>query len=413
MAKVNIFVFLAAMIVLSLFAAVLLGFTLQIATAQQNSTSITSTNNNSTNFLTYSNSTYGIKIQYPPNWIKQESQNQSSNDIVKFSSPAATSPASLNIIGGKPAPQIIPLQVYINASIYVLRHSFDNFSLIDSNSTNLAGFPAQKIVYTAILPSSGIELKFMQILTIKDSKSFVITFGTLPTDFSTYMPTIQKMIDSFAFIPVTTPSTAQSTNETTTSAPPLVAKTSTPPLVAKPNQNTSSVSAAAAVPVQGSNKTYTNETDGITISVPRGWSTEEGQNRANATDLKVVYVNPPIALDPEAAVTVTIYKDTQPSSNSSIDSYLRDSIVFYRDNIPNFKLGSANTGISLSGQPAYLVTYTWTSSDTGAMKTMETGMLLNGQGYYIHYSAATQLFSKFLPQVNQIIGSLKVQPPSQ
>jgi len=403
MAKVNIFVFLAAMIVLSLFAAVLLGFTLQIATAQQNSTSITSTNNNSTNFLTYSNSTYGIKIQYPPNWIKQESQNQSSNDIVKFSSPAATSPASLNIIGGKPAPQIIPLQVYINASIYVLRHSFDNFNLIDSNSTNLAGFPAQKIVYTAILPSSGIELKFMQILTIKDSKSFVITFGTLPTDFSTYLPTIQKMIDSFAFIPVTTPATAQSTNATTTSAPPLIAK---------PNQNTSSVPAAAAVPAQSSNKTYTNETDGITISVPRGWSTEEGQNRANATDLKVVYVNPPIALDPEAAVTVTIYKDTQPSSNSSIDSYLRDSIVFYRDNIPNFKLGSANTGISLSGQPAYLVTYTWTSSDTGAMKTMETGMLLNGQGYYIHYSATTELFSKFLPQVNQIIGSLKVQPPS-
>jgi PsbP-like protein/PsbP len=403
MHKVILSGLLVVTMVLSLFPAVLSGFTLQIATAQQNSTSITSTHGNSTNFLTYSNSTFGIKIHYPSNWIKQESQNQSSNDIVKFSSPAATVPASLAITGGKPAPQIIPLQVYINASIYVLRHSFDNFSLIESNSTNLAGFPAHEFVYTAIIPSSGLEVKFMQILTIKDSKSFVITFGTLPTDFSTYLPTVQKMIDSFAFIPVTTPATAQSTNATTTSAPPLVPK---------PNQNTSSVPAAAAVPVQSSNKTYTNATDGITISVPQGWSTEEGQNKANATDLKVVYVNPPIALDPEAAVSVTIYKDTQPSSNSSVDGYLRDTIVFYRGNIPDFKLGSANTGFSLSGQPAYLVMYTWTSSDTGAMKTMEIGMLLNGKGYYIHYSATTQLFSKFLPQVNQIIGSFKVQPPS-
>lgn len=245
MPKVILSGLLVVTMVLSLFPAVLSGFTLQIATAQQNSTSITSTHNNSTNFLTYSNSTYGIKIQYPSNWIKQESQNQSSNDIVKFSSPASTAPASLAIIGGKPAPQIIPLRVYINASIYVLRHSFDNFSLIDSNSTNLAGFPAHKIVYKAILPSSGLEVKFMQVLTIKDSKSFVITFGTLPTDFSTYLPTIQKMIDSFAFIPVTTPSTTQAINATTTS---------TPPLVAKPNQNTSSVPAAAAVPVQSSSK---------------------------------------------------------------------------------------------------------------------------------------------------------------
>src|SRR5689334_17466296 len=111
---------LVGTMLLSLFPAVLSGFTVQIATAQQNSTSITSTNGNSTNFLTYSNSTHGIKIQYPSSWLKEESHNQSSNDIVKFSSPAATAPASLNIIGGGQASQSIPLQVYINASIYIL-----------------------------------------------------------------------------------------------------------------------------------------------------------------------------------------------------------------------------------------------------------------------------------------------------
>ena len=137
MPKVILSGLLVVTVVLSLFSAVLSGFTLQIAMAQQNITSITPTNNSSTNFLTYSNSTYGIKIQYPSSWPTEESHNQSSNDIVKFSSPSETTPASLNIIGGKPVPQSIPLQLYINASLYVLRQSFNNFSLIASAVPNL------------------------------------------------------------------------------------------------------------------------------------------------------------------------------------------------------------------------------------------------------------------------------------
>lgn len=207
---------------LSLIPGTLPSISLQIAEAQQNNTSVPSTNNNNgTNFLTYSNSTYGIRIQYPSSWLKEESHNQSSNDVVKFSAPAAAAPASLNIVGGKPAPQSIPLAVYINASIYLLKHAFGNFSLVDSNATTLGGFPAHKIEYTATLPPTGLNLRFMQIFAIKDSKSYVITVGTLPRNFSSYLPTIQKMVDSFAFIPVvTTPalSTAQSSNKTYTNA---------------------------------------------------------------------------------------------------------------------------------------------------------------------------------------------------
>jgi len=73
--------------------------------------------------------------------------------------------------------------------------------LITSNSTSLAGLPAHDLVYTAT--QTGHDLKFMQIFTIKESKDFVITFGTLSTAFSNYLPTIQKMINSFEFVPTT------------------------------------------------------------------------------------------------------------------------------------------------------------------------------------------------------------------
>jgi hypothetical protein len=65
MPKVILSGLLVVTVVLSLFSAVL-------SMAQQNITSITPTNNISTNFLTYSNHTYGIKIQYPSSWPAEE-----------------------------------------------------------------------------------------------------------------------------------------------------------------------------------------------------------------------------------------------------------------------------------------------------------------------------------------------------
>jgi len=182
---------------------------LQHAKAQENTTSITTptfTNGNSTttNFLTYTNSSYGIKIQFPSYFIKEESQNQSSGDIVKFTSPRGTPPLELSISDGQSVPQNMSLEQWSNATIKGLSQSFDNFSLIESNSSSLAGFPAHEIIYTATLPSSGVEIKFMQLLIIKDNKEFIITANAFPTDFSFYLPTLQEMINSFAFIPTVT-----------------------------------------------------------------------------------------------------------------------------------------------------------------------------------------------------------------
>ncbi len=188
---------------------ILTGLATQNVTAQEHTTSITTPtvtngNNTNTNFLTYSNSSYGIKIQYPSYFIKEESQNQSSGDIVKFTSLRGTPPLELGISDGQPVPQNMSLEQWSNATIRGLSQLFDNFSLVESNSTTVGGFPAHEIIYTATLPSSGVEIKFMQLLIIKDSKEYIITANTFPTDFSFYLPTIQEMINSFAFIPKVT-----------------------------------------------------------------------------------------------------------------------------------------------------------------------------------------------------------------
>ncbi len=70
---------------------------MQNVIAQEYSTNTmppTSTNGNNTvnKLLTYNNSSYGVSIQYPSSWIKEESQNQNSGEIVKFGSLPGTPP---------------------------------------------------------------------------------------------------------------------------------------------------------------------------------------------------------------------------------------------------------------------------------------------------------------------------------
>jgi hypothetical protein len=201
---------------------------------QSNSTNSTTAAASAANFLTYQNSTYGISVQHPSNWIKEENHNSTSpGHIVKFSSPQGTPPATVNIIGGNRLPLNMSLEEFSAASINNLRQSFPRFNLLESSSTTLGGFPAHRVVYTAEV-APGFGVKFMQVWTIKDARDFIITDGSLPSDFSNYLPTIQHMINSFAFIP-TTPATQPANNATTPAinqtGPPSVANgTSSTPL---------------------------------------------------------------------------------------------------------------------------------------------------------------------------------------
>ncbi len=187
--------------------------------SRSNATNSTTAAVSASNFLTYQNSTYGISVQHPSNWIKEENHNSTSpGHIVKFSSPQGTPPATVNIIGGNRLPLNVSLEEFSAASINNLRQSFPRFNLLESSSTTLGGFPAHRVVYTAEV-APGFGVKFMQVWTIKDARDFIITDGSLPSDFSNYLPTIQHMINSFAFIP-TTPATQPANNATTPATQP-------------------------------------------------------------------------------------------------------------------------------------------------------------------------------------------------
>jgi hypothetical protein len=170
----------------------------------------------------YTNLASGIKIQYPSNW--QQEQPNDTSTIIRFRSPT-NGFLSIGVHSGVPSK--IKVTEETAAGIDLLNKIFERFNLTDITSTTLAGNPAQRIEYTA--RQDQIDLKFIQIVTIKDGKEYIITFGAPKGQFPNDVPAVQKMIDSFQIISAnptkTTSSTASNNNVNNNRAPVALGQT--------------------------------------------------------------------------------------------------------------------------------------------------------------------------------------------
>ncbi len=151
-------------------------------------------------FLTYENPELGISIQYPSDWEKIVNLDK----FVTFTAPPKTDtriyPAALGLKVQKLSPQNnITLQEITKVQMSDLKRSNPDLKVLESTSTTFAGKPAYKIVFSAI-DNKEVERKAMQVWTVIGNKAFLITYKAEPDKFSRYLPTIERMIDSFKVI---------------------------------------------------------------------------------------------------------------------------------------------------------------------------------------------------------------------
>lgn len=156
------------------------------------------------NVLTYQNSTAGIKLQYPSNWVKQENgtKQDTQTDLVTFTPPTINSNASLDVtvddITDSPG---TTLTQYASDEIGSLKQQFANndFKLIESKSSMIiAGLPAYRIVYTSV--DQNTTTKDTEIGAIKGGRIYILTYEAGPNEYDKYLPIALKMIDSFKLI---------------------------------------------------------------------------------------------------------------------------------------------------------------------------------------------------------------------
>ena len=176
--------------------------------------------NNYNTFSLYKNAQYNFDMQYPSNWQKieftQGIERGGRNTVVNFLSPsegtvdkfreyfiveigdlrpqqsfAMSSPSSFSL-----------LTEYVNHQISNYMKLYQGFQLTesslnktDNNSSPNDYSPSYKIVYTYDDNTAG-KIKIMELYLLKNNKIYSLSFHSEASNYSKYLPTIQKMVDS-------------------------------------------------------------------------------------------------------------------------------------------------------------------------------------------------------------------------
>ena len=146
----------------------------------------------------YENPTYGINIQYPSNWRIDEGDVYADDyvtDIVSFIAPITSNTESyapsLSISIDNPPPN---LNEYLTRITSEYSDTYEDFNVIESDTSILSDKPAYKLVFTD--EEDGIDYKSMEIGTIIGDKVYFVTYYAKEEQYSDYLLTIQKMISS-------------------------------------------------------------------------------------------------------------------------------------------------------------------------------------------------------------------------
>ena len=168
-------------------------------------------NDNYSFFSTYTNTKYGIKLQYPYNWVIEADDyatgaaGQAGIQIASFYLPDVNNGLPFFRIGTDdltkefPNLQKVSINQYLHRSLaHKNSTGFPGFNLIESDTSNrrLADNLAYTVVWTYTHPTYGMR-KSIEIATILGSRGYFVDYTAATTDFSKFLPVAEKMIESF------------------------------------------------------------------------------------------------------------------------------------------------------------------------------------------------------------------------
>jgi hypothetical protein len=146
------------------------------------------------NFIIYKNPIYGIKIQYPSDWKKIEYYNTpltvgGSNLVVNFLAPLINGSEHwrahlmIQVLKQNQAKKLIPQsQITIGD-----RHGFKSL-----HNTSMQIFNIDRNT------ESNLQIKTMDVwVSSSNGDTYLLTYKAVMAQYEDYVPTVQKMIDSF------------------------------------------------------------------------------------------------------------------------------------------------------------------------------------------------------------------------
>jgi YVTN family beta-propeller protein len=98
------------------------------------------------------------------------------------------------------------------------------------------------------------------------------------------------------------------------------------------------------------------------------------------------------------------------SGNIPLNKKVSLDIVALRQTLENFTLTYSDVNLRVSNYPAYMIIYTYINK-TASYDAMRTWVVIGRNTYTISYSTESDKFHSYLPLVQKMIDSLRVEPP--
>ena len=341
-----------------------------IAQAIVDSIQITSTpslGQSAISLLTYSNSIYGISIQYPDEWEKSDGDQIDPTQIVVFTgTPAGYFERGAHVsISFEGVPPGFSLQNYMDATLEGLKDSETyNIADLQSSHTTLGGDQAARIQFTITSNETTNQAKILQVATLKDNRLYFLTYVSSSDSFDKDLPTVEEMIKSFEFIPSTI--------------------------------NLSETKEYLS---------YANATSGINASYPDNWRKSERIGNG------VIFYSPKL----DASLTIT-YTDLS-SPGTTLSDIAEETNKDLAKRITLYNKVESNTTTIGNGFPAMKLVYTgigdlFEKNQPMSIKAMRVWTIKDTRIFFIEYSTFGELYSVYLPAVEKIINSLQFDSKS-
>jgi len=146
-------------------------------------------------FLTYDDIITGFSIKYPPEWERAQHIDKSVTFLAPRESNSDTNPAGLGIMVIEVESNNTLASITQN-QLNKLKNLYPDIQILESMETIFLGHPSHMIIFTATDNTQSMR-KAMQIWFKEDNKAFLMTYKSDNQRYSKYLPTIDKMLNSF------------------------------------------------------------------------------------------------------------------------------------------------------------------------------------------------------------------------
>jgi len=169
--------------------------------AKNNSSKLVHPENGS--FSIYYNPDSRFKIQYPSNWVIQESENKHQ---VSFNSPIVsnesyiigkTSIVSLIVSYSPFVTHEIPVNKFLNEIANTITENKLGTNITESQLTSFKGYPAYRISYSYIDPDQYTTIRSSALVSVIGRNLYSFEFYAESSKYPQYLPKIENMLNSF------------------------------------------------------------------------------------------------------------------------------------------------------------------------------------------------------------------------